>query len=170
MSLNERFQMKTVMSYANAADIASYSQIFSKLAPCQRPVLGERALVKVCQIKKWYNNASLLQNLTDHYISLQWAKILSFVFGCFILSYSSIWDITFKNCFPNFFQHKLLSDFSALWAIDISRPCPSGRNFDPGRRSISLIRAVLEFLKWFKFLLRAGEGRQANIACHQVCL
>lgn len=36
MSLNKRSQMKTVMSYAKAADIASYSQILSKLALCQR--------------------------------------------------------------------------------------------------------------------------------------
>lgn len=41
MSLNDRFQMKTVMSYASAANIASCSQIFSKLAPCQKAVLGE---------------------------------------------------------------------------------------------------------------------------------
>lgn len=41
MSLNERFQMKTAMSYANAADIASYSQIFSKLALCQGAMLRE---------------------------------------------------------------------------------------------------------------------------------
>lgn len=39
MSLNERFQMKTAMSYANAADIASYSQIFSKLALSQGAML-----------------------------------------------------------------------------------------------------------------------------------
>lgn len=68
MSLNKRFQMKTVMSCANAADSASYSQIFSKLALCQRAILGEWVLVRRCQIKKRYTNISLLKNLTDHYI------------------------------------------------------------------------------------------------------
>ena len=52
MILNERFQMKTVRSYANAADIASYSQIFSKLSLCQGAILREWVFVKVYQIKK----------------------------------------------------------------------------------------------------------------------
>lgn len=50
MSPNERFQMKTVMSYANAADIASYSQI-SKLTLCQGVTMAEQVTVNVCQKK-----------------------------------------------------------------------------------------------------------------------
>lgn len=63
--------MKTAMSYANAADIASYSQIFSKLALCQGAILREWLFVKVCHIKKSWNNISLLQDLRVHYILLQ---------------------------------------------------------------------------------------------------
>lgn len=71
MSPNERFQMKTVMSYANAADIASYSQIFSKLTLCQGAILREQVSVNVCQIKKSWNNINLLKDQGDHYILFQ---------------------------------------------------------------------------------------------------
>lgn len=59
-SLAERFQVKAAMSCANAADLASFSQIFSKLSPWQRVLLGEWLLVEVGQIRKHYNNISLL--------------------------------------------------------------------------------------------------------------
>lgn len=70
MSPNERFQMKTEMSYANAADIASYSQI-SKLTLCQGVTMAEQVTVNVCQIEKSKVVSVYCINLRDHYILSQ---------------------------------------------------------------------------------------------------
>jgi len=70
MSPNERFQIKTVMRYANAADIASYSQI-SKLTLCQGVTVVELVSVKACQIGKSKVISVYCKNLRDHYILYQ---------------------------------------------------------------------------------------------------